>query len=159
MSASAFHEASSEVANVVSPPDDLFTRAEKALATSRRLRVSLKDQQSAVRVQTARNRQLAADLRDISDRLSAASQGRIDERVAVPQLTARCNETGRVRLVDDHAELAKESLARMAAQLAGREPDERVRVELGGCVAFDDQVWRYHDFVDRAERAFLQLAE
>jgi hypothetical protein len=75
-----------------------------------------------------------------------------------PQLVTACHQTGRARLQAEHEERAKQSLARMAAQLAGRFPDERVRVELAGYVAFDDHVWRYPDFLQRADRAFAELA-
>lgn len=47
-----------------------------------------------------------------------------------------------------------ELLARIAARLAGRDPDEHIRVELGEIIAFDGQVWRYPDFVARAEAAY-----
>ena len=51
-----------------------------------------------------------------------------------------------------------ETLARMAARLAGRDPDEHVRVALGEEVAFNDAVWRYPDFLARAEAAYAVLA-
>ena len=47
-----------------------------------------------------------------------------------------------------------ESLARMAAQIAGRDPDEHVRLKLADVVAFDDVMWRYPDFLARAEAAY-----
>ena len=47
-----------------------------------------------------------------------------------------------------------ELLARMAARLAGRDPDEYITVELGKYVAFDGLVWRYPDFLARAEAAY-----
>jgi hypothetical protein len=52
---------------------------------------------------------------------------------------------------------AIETLARIAARAAGRDPDERVQVVLGKTVAFDDVVWRYDDFLLRAEAAFDAL--
>ena len=51
-----------------------------------------------------------------------------------------------------------ETLARMAARLAGRDPDEHVRMVLGETVAFDDTMWRYPDFVSRAKAAYAVLA-
>lgn len=50
-----------------------------------------------------------------------------------------------------------EALARIAARLAGRDPDEHIRVELGKMVAFDGQVWRYPDFLARAKEAYRVL--
>lgn len=46
-----------------------------------------------------------------------------------------------------------ESLARMAARLAGRNPDEQVTIQLGDMPAFDDVLWKYPDFLARAEAA------
>ena len=51
-----------------------------------------------------------------------------------------------------------EMLARMAARLAGRDPDEHVSMILGEFVAFDDVMWRYPDFLSRAEAAYVVLA-
>lgn len=50
-----------------------------------------------------------------------------------------------------------EILAKMAARLAGRNSEEHVRCELSGVVAFDDVVWRYPDFLKRAEAAYRVL--
>jgi hypothetical protein len=50
-----------------------------------------------------------------------------------------------------------ELLARMAARLAGRDPDRRVMVKLGDLIAFDDVAWRYPDFMRCAEAAYLAL--
>ena len=47
-----------------------------------------------------------------------------------------------------------ETLARMAARLAGRNPDEHVEVRVGDTVAFSDAAWRYPDFVRRASAAY-----
>ncbi len=54
-----------------------------------------------------------------------------------------------------------EALARIAAELAGRDPDEHLRLKLGDVVAFDDVMWRYPDFLARAEAAYdvLRRAE
>jgi hypothetical protein len=51
-----------------------------------------------------------------------------------------------------------ESLARMAAQLAGRDPDEQVRMRLAGAVVFEEVMWRYTDFLRRAEAAYEVLS-
>ena len=48
-------------------------------------------------------------------------------------------------------------LARLAAQLAGRDPDEYVTVKLADVVAFEGQVWRYPDYIKRAEAAYKLL--
>ena len=45
----------------------------------------------------------------------------------------------------------------MAARLAGRDPDECVCVKLGDMVAFADAMWRYPDFLQRAEAAYGAL--
>ena len=50
-----------------------------------------------------------------------------------------------------------ELLARMAARLAGRYPDQCVCIKLGDMVAFDDAMWRYPDFLQRAEAAYGAL--
>jgi hypothetical protein len=50
-----------------------------------------------------------------------------------------------------------EALARMAARAAGRDPDERVRICLGAAIPFDDVMWRYPDFIARAEAAYAIL--
>jgi len=50
-----------------------------------------------------------------------------------------------------------EVLARMAARLAGRDPDQHVCLRLGEFVAFNDLMWRYPDFLVRAEAALLAL--
>ena len=51
-----------------------------------------------------------------------------------------------------------ETLARMAARLAGRNPDEHLKIELADARPFDDVMWRYHDFLKRAEAAYNALA-
>lgn len=50
-----------------------------------------------------------------------------------------------------------EALARMAARLAGRDPDEHVTMALGGVIAFKGPLWRYPDFLVRAEAAYETL--
>jgi hypothetical protein len=51
-----------------------------------------------------------------------------------------------------------EKLARMAAELAGRDPDEHVTLKLADVNAFDNVMWRYPDFLTRAEAAYDALA-
>jgi hypothetical protein len=51
-----------------------------------------------------------------------------------------------------------EMLAKMAARLAGRNPEELVKLELGEVLAFEGPVWRYPDFLTRAEQAYAVLA-
>jgi hypothetical protein len=50
-----------------------------------------------------------------------------------------------------------EVLARMAARLAGRNPDEHLTMSLGGVIPFHGPVWRYPDFMARAESAYRAL--
>ena len=50
-----------------------------------------------------------------------------------------------------------ETLAKMAARHAGRDPDEHLRLKLADVVAFDDVMWRYPDFLARAEAAYEAL--
>ena len=50
-----------------------------------------------------------------------------------------------------------EALARIACQLAGRDPDQHLRMQLGEDVTFDDLLWRYDDFIRRAEAAYALL--
>ena len=59
-------------------------------------------------------------------------------------------------MVDVQKPADLETLARMAARLAGRDPDEHVRMALGDVVAFDDVMWRY--FLARAGAAYAILA-
>ena len=51
-----------------------------------------------------------------------------------------------------------ETLARMAARLAGRDPDEHVSIELAGVTVFEGVTWRYPDFLGRAKSAYAVLA-
>lgn len=48
-------------------------------------------------------------------------------------------------------------LAKTAARLAGRDPDEYLKMTLGEVTAFDDYIWRYPDFLNRAEAAYALL--
>jgi len=50
-----------------------------------------------------------------------------------------------------------ETLARMTARLAGRDPGVHVEIRLGQVVAFSDVAWRYPDFMTRAEAAYALL--
>jgi hypothetical protein len=50
-----------------------------------------------------------------------------------------------------------EALARMAARLAGRDPDEHLTMALGDVVPFDGPMWSYPDFLARAEAAYHAL--
>ena len=50
-----------------------------------------------------------------------------------------------------------ETLARLAAKLAGQDPDEHATIKLDKFVAFDDVLWRYPDFLTRAEAAYHVL--
>ena len=54
----------------------------------------------------------------------------------------------------DHRIAAIEGLARLACTLAGRNPDQHLRLQLGSVIVFDDLLWRYPDFVKRAEAAY-----
>jgi hypothetical protein len=58
---------------------------------------------------------------------------------------------------DAEKEQVIEMLARIAAHLAGRDPNEETRIEFGGVVAFDDVMWRYPDFLARANAAYHVL--
>jgi hypothetical protein len=60
---------------------------------------------------------------------------------------------------EDEISADLEALARMAARLAGRDPDEQVEVRLGTVVAFSGAVWRYPDFVVRALAAYDLLKD
>jgi hypothetical protein len=59
--------------------------------------------------------------------------------------------------MNDQRTLDIELLARMAARLAGRNPDEHLTMSLGGVIPFDGPVWRYPDFMARAESAYSAL--
>jgi hypothetical protein len=52
-----------------------------------------------------------------------------------------------------------EILARMAARHAGRDPDERVEMTLAGEAIFNGLIWRYPDFLTRAEAAYEALTK
>lgn len=50
-------------------------------------------------------------------------------------------------------------LARMAARLAGRDPDEHIKITLGHSTFFDGPMWTYPDFLERARVAYQALTE
>ena len=50
-----------------------------------------------------------------------------------------------------------EALARMAARFAGRDPDDHLTLKLADTVPFDGPMWRYPDFMARAEAAYHAL--
>ena len=50
-----------------------------------------------------------------------------------------------------------EVLARIAAQVAGFDPDANMTVRLGNVVAYDGPAWRYGPHLQRAARALLAL--
>ena len=60
--------------------------------------------------------------------------------------------------MDDDRKFSRvRALARMAAQLAGRDPDEHVEIRMGEAMVFSDVAWRYPDFLKRAEAAYELL--
>ena len=50
-----------------------------------------------------------------------------------------------------------EALARIAARLAGRDPDEHLTLKLADVVPFDGPMWTYPDFLTRAKAAYHAL--
>ena len=50
-----------------------------------------------------------------------------------------------------------ETLSRMAARLAGQDPDRHVTLKLSDVFVFDDVMWRYPDFLRLAEEAYIIL--
>ena len=69
--------------------------------------------------------------------------------LAFSDSSARLDETGRLAAI--------ECLARMAAEFAGRDPDAKVKIELAEKVVFDDEMWRYPAFIQRAQTALAAL--
>jgi len=59
-------------------------------------------------------------------------------------------------MVDLQRQSDLEMLARMAAELAGCDPDRRILVQIGDTVA-THLAWRYPEFLDRAEAAYAVL--
>jgi hypothetical protein len=61
--------------------------------------------------------------------------------------------------MDDQEKMTDiETLARMAARLAGRDSEQYVKLEWDEVLAFEGPMWRYPDFLMRAERAYAMLA-
>ena len=50
------------------------------------------------------------------------------------------------------------ALAMMAARLAGRDPEQQIAVRIAGRLVFEGLVWRYPDFLQRAEKAYELLS-
>jgi hypothetical protein len=75
-----------------------------------------------------------------------------------PQRTPECRKIRGVRTARDELRIeAIEALARLAARIAGRDPDDHATITLGDVMAFDDLMWRYPDFLARAEAAYRLL--
>jgi hypothetical protein len=71
-----------------------------------------------------------------------------------------CRTIVRVRASRDELRSeAIEVLARLAARIAGRNPDDHATITLGNVMAFDDLMWRYPDFLARAEAAYRLLEQ
>ena len=51
-----------------------------------------------------------------------------------------------------------EALARIAARMAGEDPDDHATIRYGDFIAFNDAMWRYPDFMIRAEAAYQVLS-
>jgi len=62
-----------------------------------------------------------------------------------------------VRMADQRKADDIETLARMAARLAGRDPDEHLKMALGEVVPFEGPMWTYPDFLVRAGAAYHAL--
>ena len=60
-------------------------------------------------------------------------------------------------MTNDQRSADIETLARMAARLAGKDPDQHVHLTLGDIVGFNDVMWRYPDFIARAHQAYELL--
>ena len=69
----------------------------------------------------------------------------------------RCAEGCNEACCDPLKDLDIEMLACLAARLAGQDPDRRTTIKFGNIVAFDDVLWRYPDFLARAEAAYQIL--
>jgi hypothetical protein len=75
-----------------------------------------------------------------------------------PQPRPECRTIVRLRPSRDELRIeAIEVLARLAARIAGRDPDDHATITLGDVIAFDDLMWRYPDFLARAEAAYRLL--
>jgi PAS domain-containing protein len=74
------------------------------------------------------------------------------------QRRPECRSIARVRPAPDELRMETiETLARVAARIAGRDPDDHATIKLGDVMAFDDLMWRYPDFLARAEAAYHLL--
>jgi len=81
---------------------------------------------------------------------------------AAPPVPVACNRAYAAKSPDgaDSADLRRadiETLARIAARIAGKDPDALVTIKFGEVVAFDDLAWRYPDFLARAAAAYRLL--
>ena len=62
--------------------------------------------------------------------------------------------------MDDQEKFADlKSLARMAARLEGRDPDERIEVRAGNTIVFAGVAWRHPDYLKRAASAYDYLSK
>lgn len=82
--------------------------------------------------------------------------GNSDNRQDLERATEREDGLGAYQA---NARTDLETLAGMATRLAGRNPDEHVRMQLGDVVIFDGVMWRYPDFLQRAKAAQALLAD
>jgi len=93
---------------------------------------------------------------DLKSKLSSVPDAPCNNVVAFTR-----KRTGKARSSPPAREAAKladlELLARMAARLAGRDPDEHVIIKLAGLTAFEGMMWRYPDFLGRAQEAYDML--
>lgn len=82
----------------------------------------------------------------------------VGERRCSRRFGARWPAIAGAGIMDHRKSSDIEVLARMAARLAGQNPDQHVKMEYGGVVAFEGPIWRYPDFLQRAEQAYAVLA-
>ncbi len=75
-----------------------------------------------------------------------------------PQRSPDCQAIAQASASRDELRMeAIETLARLAARIAGRDPDHHTTIKLGEVMAFDDLMWRYPDFLARAEAVYRLL--
>lgn len=144
-------QAQLEIARQGSPPEvasacaevvcDILEAADSALVGHHALRKRLHEQQAIAFA-------LANRLREQTDQMS----------VLLRQIRQQSDELCALTRKGPAAPETKEHLAKVAAQLAGRNPTEQVKIELDGVTVFDGELWRYPDFVQRGERAYKELA-